>query len=120
MFDAQQLTAKGANTSPAVYSPWMSRGGDNVIFSLDLVDKSNDTLQVQVKAFTKNTEDLPGAETELSTSIATTGTDLKVFSAQQDGEAKEQVRFEFKLIGTFTATDWALFRMIQPIWFDTV
>lgn len=120
MFNAQQLTAKGAGSTPVVYSPWMPRGGDNIIFSLDLVDKSSDPLQMTVRALTKNTEQLPADEVPLTTQIVTTGTSSDVFTVQQDGEVKEQIRFEFKLSGTIVAGDWALFRMLQPIWFDSV
>ncbi|MEZ4495175.1 MAG: hypothetical protein R3C29_17905 [Dehalococcoidia bacterium] len=119
MFQAQQLTAKAATSTPSVYSPWVNRMGDNMLYSVDLVDKSGSALQLKVTVLTKNTEDLPSAQTTL-TNITTTGSGSEVVTEEQAGGIKEQVRYKFELAGTIAAGDWVLFRMLQPIWYDSV
>ena len=57
MFEAQLLIAKDSNSS--VYSPWFAKGGDNAIFTLEIVEiESTDLTTITVEVFTKTTEEV--------------------------------------------------------------
>lgn len=123
MFDSQILIAK--STSYSVYSPWMSRGGDYLQATLNIVAiGGSPTLTVEV--FTKNSEDSGDGESSGSQSI--TGTAVGVSSAtwrsgaggggSSNATLEELVRYRFTISGS--AGDWVAFRMVSPVWFDAV
>jgi hypothetical protein len=116
MFDAQILIAPGLG-STVVYSPWMPRQGDNAVFIAEVVEINLATLQVRV--FTKAHENAGSgsdADTGTSISISSAG----VSSDEWDG-LKDLVRFEFTLDNLLNDDqEWVLFRMHEPIWFDSV
>ena len=111
MFEAQMLF-KGCT----VYSPWFPRRGDNVIITLDFIARSGTTVAVSL--FTKNTED-PGDGGLVAGGPVISTTSLTQTPYTQTGELLELVRYQFEVTGT-NAYDWALFRMLPPVWFDTV
>jgi len=111
MFEGQMLF-----TGNQVYSPWMRRGGDNVIIALDLIARAGTTLEVSL--YTKNTEDtgdgvLVGGGALISASA------VGQTPYNQVGELLELVRYRFKVAGT-NVYDYVLFRMLPPNWYDTV
>ena len=115
MFDAQLLIV---GTEPViVYSPLMGRGGDNLTLSLDVVAIEGATIKVDI--MTKNSEG-----TGNGALVAATGLPLTLSTAVQDNvtigpdKLEELVRYRFTVSGT--KGDWVLFRMLNPVWFDSV
>ena len=112
MFEAQLLIAKTADYK--IYSPWFPRQGDNVTVTLERVEVDGGSLSAQ--AVTKNSEDA-GNGTAIGSVITVDGT-KSVDTTDVTGEAKELVRYEFTMSGD--PGNWVLFRMLPPVWFDTV
>jgi hypothetical protein len=114
MFDAQTVLAVNP-TAIAIFSPWFPRGGDNAYFTLEVVAISSANMTVEVEVFHKTREDT-GDGTQLGSAWDRTAVGRE--AAEFTG-LKEMVRFKY----TFTSasgTQWATFRMLQPVWFDTV
>ena len=119
MFEAQ-LLIQGST----VFSPWFPRGGDNVTATLEVVEISSATLKVEL--FTKNSEDAgngsnaDSAGTPISISATATGRTSATWSQPTTSTVsiKEMVRYKFTVTGT--GTNWVLFRMLPPVWFDSV
>jgi len=97
-----------------VYSPWFPRQGDNARFTLEVVAVSSATLKVEV--FTKNSEDAGDGTIVSGVSATSTTVERKVFEAE--GGLEELVRYKFTV--TDAVTKWVLFRMLRPVWFDSV
>lgn len=120
MFDAQ--TIFGGTT---VYSPWFPRGGDYLRATVEAIKLTAAGLEVRV--FTKKQEDTTsGADVDSSASgkIATTGTTAGQIITHEWGPdtgngINELVRYEFKNTAS-SSSDWILFRMLPPVWFDAV
>lgn len=108
MFEAQYLF--GGNS---VYSPWMSRGGDNVIITVDVIEQS--TSNITIDLFEKNSEDTGDGSAHPSGSFSGTGVDR--FDKEYNG-VKELVRY--RLTATGSGNNRILFRMLSPVWFDDV
>jgi len=108
----------GATEGTKVYSPWFPRQGDNAIMTLEVVAVSGATIKVEV--LTKNSEDagdgtiVTGVTGDADITASTVG--------RSDGEwdqvLEELVRYKFTV--TNTTEKWVLFRMLPPVWFDTV
>ncbi|MEE9394027.1 MAG: hypothetical protein V3W41_16120 [Planctomycetota bacterium] len=109
MFEAQLL-----NKGSVVFSPWMNRRGDNLIVTLDLVDKSSKG-QLTVKVFHKNTDD-PGDGVNADATTTITGDLVGRLSDEWNG-LEEMVRYRFEVTKQ-GSSDWVLFRMLSPVWFD--
>jgi len=112
MFDAQFLP-RGSSSDTQVYSPWFRRQADNAVVSAELIATSGGVLTVKV--FHKNSEDTGDGSEYVGTSIT--------LSSVGRGEAeftglKELVRCEFTCGDA--NFDWVLFRMLPPVWFDSV
>ena len=110
MFDAQ-LLLKGST----VLSPWFPRQGDNLIITLEIVARADTTTKVEV--YTKNQEDTGDGSLHAGGNINrnTVGRESKEYV----GGLKELVRYKFTITGT-ADDDWSLFRMLMPVWFDSV
>ncbi len=109
MFEEQLLMA-----GCAVYTPWIPRGKDNLIATLDVVDISEATVTVRV--WTKNSQTAgDGADAKTAISISSNAVERR--SATWYDACKEWVRYKITVTGS--AGDWVLFRMLDPIWFDT-
>jgi hypothetical protein len=111
MFESQVLF-KGST----IVSPWFPRRGDNVRCTIDVAAISGATIEVHV--FTKNTEDMgdgTDANAGITLSLNATGRD----SDEWARTLKELVRYKYIVTGT-NAYDWVLFRMLAPVWFDSV
>ena len=127
MFEAQLLMAD-INNDVEVFSPWFPRGGDNALFTLDLVqsdEAGTASLQLEVKAFTKNLE-VPGdgADSISGTRITVTSSDTRkseTWLSTSSSGFDELVRYKFILSATGDdGAVWVLFRMLPPSWFDSV
>lgn len=123
MFEAQLLVTNSGSYS--VFSPWMARGGDGMLVTVDVAEVSGGpTLDIEV--FTKNTEDTGEGENAKTTgtqkiSVDTTGSASDDWvSGVADVELKELVRYKFTLTSSESAGEWILFRMLSPVWFDAV
>jgi len=112
MFNAQ-LLIRSSSGDTKVYSPWFPRQADNLRATAELAATSGGVLTVKV--FHKNTEDTGDGSEYVGTSISlsSTGRDDAEFTG-----LKEMVRYQFTC-GDATG-DWVLFRMLPPVWFDTV
>jgi len=99
-----------------VYSPWMSRGGDNWRIGVDVVGIAGTSPVLTVHAFHKNSED-PGNGAAIGTSLSATGVGRHW---QEYSGLKEMVRYKFVFGATGGTDARALFRMLPPVWFDAV
>ena len=115
IYDAQYLFTSNMTIGFSVYSPWMARGGDQIMYVLDLVDAQG--AKIRVDLLTKNTEDT-GDGTVVSTITATNtlGRTPKEYTTG----LKELVRYKFTAIADEAAIGFVLFRMLSPVWWDTV
>lgn len=117
MFEAQYLFA-----GDEVFSPWMPRGGDNMIVTVDLIASNSSNVTVEV--YQKNSEDTgdgfihpsenstpPGTPTEIDTS--TLGPTSETFE-----NVMELVRYKISASGS--GTNRILFRMLSIVWYDEV
>lgn len=119
MFEAQYLI-----NGDSVYSPWFPRRGDNVLATLDLIVITG-SGKLKIDLFTKNSED-PGNGRLVDVS-GTTNIDTNTVgrttqewkSATLSPGLLELCRYKFSWDHGL-AGDRALFRMLQPVWFDTV
>lgn len=116
MFNAQYLRITGAkNDTLTVLGPWMSRGGDNVIFTLEMLDFENADLTVTL--LHKDSE-TPGNGASTGTAISN-----KTTAGRYDEEhlgLDELVRYQYTITLTSTGTGYVFFRMLAPVWFDSV
>lgn len=108
MIDARLLMA-----GSAVYTPWVPRGGDNLRATLDVVDLGT-SGEITVSVWTKNSEDT-GDGSDANGSVSITRSSVGRTTQEWEGDAKEWVRYKIVVNG-----NWVLFRMLEPVWFDTV
>jgi hypothetical protein len=113
MFEAQLLY--GA-TSPGlqVYSPWFPRRGDNAIFTIDFI---NGAATVKVEVFSKAAAE-PGDGTQVTGSFTASSSSSPPQVSGSFSGFKELVRYRYSV--TDASTKFALFRMLAPVWWDTV
>jgi len=120
VFDAQLLFCGSVPaTGIMVYSPWIPRGGDSLRATVDIVQVNGATLKIEV--FSKNSEDTgDGTNADAATNISSGATGRST-AEWTSGTAtlKELVRYRFKVTGA-TVSDWVLFRMLTPVWFNSV
>ena len=114
MFSAQYLPS-GAT----VFSPWFERQGDFLRATADLAQLGSGA-QLVVEVFTKNKEDTSdgtnadsGATTKITLTTATRGT--TDWGPSLSPALKELVRYKYTV-----TTNWVLFRMLTPVWFNAV
>jgi hypothetical protein len=118
MFEAQIL-----NRGATIYSPWFPRQSDSARFTLEVVAVSGATMGVEV--FTKRSDDggdgvnadSAGSPTKISASVV--GRTTTEWLSRGTVSLLELVRYKFTVTGT-NAYDWVLFRMLPPVWFDSV
>lgn len=109
MFEAQYLF-----TGDEVYSPWMARGGDNVIITVDLISRTG-SAALTISLFDKNSE-TPGDGGVVSGGNLTSGGPGTREDKEYNG-VLEMVRYKIVAGGS---GDRILFRMLSPVWFDDV
>lgn len=113
MFDAQ-LIVTDAN-APEVFSPWFPRQADNAVFTLEIVAKQGST-KLTVQLFTKTTDDAgDGGAVASPTDVGSVGRT----ALPQEGEMQTLVRYRYTA-SAGSAGDWILFRLLPPVWYDTV
>ena len=116
MFQAQLLIC--TNPSQPVYSPWFPRQGDNLRATVELVANAasaNITVTVLTKA-----QDSTSNGSPIGSTFGSSGGTLNRYTAEftpTDG-INELVRYKFDP-GT-TSSGWVLFRMLAPVWFDSI
>ncbi|MEE9394026.1 MAG: hypothetical protein V3W41_16115 [Planctomycetota bacterium] len=113
MFEAQLL-----NYNSKVFSPWMARGGDNLVFSAEVIDK-NLTSAFTIQLFEKNTETTGSGDPVAGGPTLDFTTAVSKTSSPAEG-LKELVRYEFSFTATGASGDWVLFRMLAPVWYNAV
>lgn len=111
MFEAQYLF--GGNE---VYSPWMSRGGDNMTITADLISK--DTSNLEVALYEKNSEDTGDGTAHSGGTLMVTDASGGTPSSKTYTGVKELVRYRIEATGS--GTNRVLYRMLTPVWFDAV
>ena len=120
MYDAQVIYAKEPVIT-AMYSEWFLREGANAWFTLEIVDKSPGSSTFYLVAYTKSTE-LEGDGIAIP-NLAITATSPGIYSKLWYASAgfSELVRYGFGLqANTSGATEWAIFRVLPPSWFDSL
>jgi len=124
MFDAQLLFPGSVpSTGIKVYSPWFARQADSARVTLEVVQINGATIVVEV--FTKNTEDdgdglnadSAGAPTKITANVVGRTTTEWLWAGTIS--LKEMVRYRYTITGN-EVSDWVLFRMVSPAWFDSV
>jgi len=116
VFDGQLLFQ-----SSTVYSPWFRRGGDHARFTLEVIEAGSASITVEL--YTKAADDAGdgtalGAGTPLFSSVSAVGRTTAEFLSTANDGMKDLVRYEFTVTGS--GTNWILFRMLDPVWFDSV
>ena len=122
MFDAQYLLAPSGGTT-AVYSPWFPRGADNGRFTAELIRLvGSGTAKLVVRLFHKNADadaSYDGTEVDATKTIQITAEGTRT-TTEWTG-LRELVRYKIEVTETASGGDvWILFRMLDPVWFDTV
>ncbi|MEE9394024.1 MAG: hypothetical protein V3W41_16105 [Planctomycetota bacterium] len=110
MFEAQIL-----NNNSAAFSPWMPRGGDNITFTFEIIDKLL-SQDFQVQLFEKNSEETGDGTAVGSEPLGSQS--IGLHAATKTG-MKELVRYKYSFKGAVPG-DWVLFRILPPVWFDDV
>lgn len=118
MFEGQ-LLIQGST----VYSPWFKRGGDSVRVTLEVLEISGATIKVEL--YTKKADDAgdgSNADSGATTKIEVTavGRTTQEWSKDVDVDIglNDLVRYKFTVTGS--TTNWVLFRMLEPQWYDSV
>ena len=120
MFDAQLLMTGPSGETVSVLSPWMSRGGDHMIATLDVVATNLGSMlgEFEVEVFHKDTETTGDGVAATGTPIAR---DTVGRSSSEFGPLEELVRFKFTISApSVESSFWAQFRMLSVVWFDAV
>ena len=122
MFDAQYLIQPVTASVFKIYGPWMSRGGDNATFALDLIDETMSNGYFEIDIYTKASEDAGDGASATGDSpeqiLHSTGP--KRYTWEVNGGMKELVRYEFTLTADVGTGERVFFRMLAPSWFDSV
>ena len=120
MYDGQVIYATNPTTTQ-LFSEWFPRGGDNAWFTVEIIEKSAGGSNFFVFAYTKALE-TPGDGIQISTpAILATTAGIHTLLWQPPSSFSELVRYGFGFQATTGgATEWAAFRMLDPIWFDTI
>jgi len=132
VFDAQYLLSDSDPVS--VYSPWLGRGGDNLLATLDIIESTSNGL-IKVEVYSKNSEtagDGVDASKDATTAInispsaGATGPQSKTWNSEailaDNGTVGllELVRYRITVTSNDGNLARVLFRMLDPVWFDTV
>lgn len=117
MFEAQYIMTKDADAGVTIYSPWFPRQGDQIRYTLDLVNADGATITVTLMH--KNREDTGDGATTGSSIAATSSVGRSVVEFKTG--LKEMVRYKFLVTAVIDGTvGWVAYRMLAPTWFDTV
>jgi len=103
----------------SVFGPWLEREADNLRATADLIAKDGSNLTVRL--YSKDQEDSgDGSEVSATRKItaSTTGRKVQEWNPGAGAGLKELVRYKFQC--STVEGGWVLFRMLGPIWFDTL
>ena len=119
MFEAQTIYMQGG-TATTLKGPWQRRGADFGRFTLELVNASSTSsgLLMVTNIFHKNESDA-GEGALTGSGMVRTGANLASaprVTVDYTAGFKELWRYVFVIAGT--GTDWAQFRMLEPVWYD--
>ena len=124
MFDGQ-LVFPGPNPQVPyrLFGPWMTESPRLGMMTVDVGAISGPAV-VEIELFTKNTEDAgdgTNADAMAATMIVANAIGRQTVEWFSAGNIalKELVRYRFSVTGN-AQTDWILFRMLSPVWFDSV
>lgn len=117
MFQAQLLISNATTSGARVYSPWFPKGGDNMLATVEIIAVNGTTPTLTIEVFSKaKTTTGDGSIVGSATGVTALGrTTLTQFSG-----LNELVRYRFDPGLTAVAGNWILFRMLPPVFFDTV
>lgn len=119
MIDAKILATRSDDTDVEVWSVWIPRRGDNVIFTMEV--PANFGTYVVAALYQKNYDEVgDGASASASMTFDQTTGRLSVTKLG----AKEIVRFKLTIqrggdLGP-SEVGWFLFRFLEPVWFESV
>jgi hypothetical protein len=127
MFDAQILIAPTIAIGQvfAIFSPWMSRGGDNATFSFEVFADTLTTGAVfKIQVYTKKSEDAGDGIGITAAKTYTAGTDgLGVFTFESRAtdavSMDDMVRYRFSIDDSVSAGEFVMFAMHGPAWYDS-
>lgn len=112
MFDAQYIFE-----GESLLSPWLSRRADNLTIYLQVLKLSSSSTSLIVEVLEKDTADT-GSGTPVPGSQEIDTTESGVFSSSMVG-VKQLVRYKMSL-GSSSGSNYALFRVLPSVWFDSV
>ena len=128
MYDAQTIQMQGS-TSTVVLSPWFPRGGDYLLYTIDVIKMSSSSsdFTLTVSLEDKNSSVAGDGGPVTSSSLAIAGNSSPMRQSEDVATALEElVRYKFTLAfggaspPASTVTNWAIFRMLAPVWRDAV
>lgn len=98
-----------------VYTPWMPVRGDRGTFAVEVMQKTSGiTLTWRVE--TRKRDEEPATPLYVTASASVTGTSTGVFTEVSTADALELVRYCFTTPGTPNASDFVVFRALNPSW----
>lgn len=98
-----------------VYTPWMPVRGDRATFAIEVMQKTS-AITLTWRVETRKREEEPGSPIYVTASASVTGGSTGVFTEVSTGDALELVRYWFTTPGTANATDYVVFRALNPSW----
>lgn len=122
--DGAKFTAVQLRADTAVFSPWIERKGDNLRAMLDVV--SVDRTILTIRLFTKRDYGVgSGTEVDMTRTItiSSVGRLLQEWGPTTGVGLRTWVRYKFTTTNNPpnpTTSPNIVFRMLSPIWFDTV
>jgi hypothetical protein len=116
MIEAQYLTTDRTAGEAIAFSPWFPKGGDKMLFFVDLTQSLNGG-QIQVELYHQNTN-----ETGNGTLAATLAYTSAIGVSQQSAsDLKELVRYRYSVkLPEGTGHAHVLFRMLSPVFYDAL
>ena len=97
----------------AQYSPMFGRGGQDVLFSIDVFDAPGGGVNLNVDVEHKNSDDTSWTAFGSFTAISSTGVKTKDLSG-----CREQLRFKFSVSGGGSPNTYDTFyiNVLAPVW----
>jgi hypothetical protein len=104
-----------------IYSPWVVRGADNVRATLNVISVNSLTLTVRLFSRPLDASG-DGTEVDSTRTIVSTvaGKRLQEWGVLTGNGLNEVVRYQFSTGSVVSPSAFVLFRMLQPVWFDTI
>lgn len=122
MIDARLLATYDADTDKPldVWSYWIPRSGDNVILAIEVVHNSG--VDISVRLYQKNYHEV-GDGVDAGVGVSYSGFAAGIQTFEKIG-AKELIRAKISVLrsASLPSTDsgTVLFRVLEPVWFESV